>query len=238
MNPAPPDHGDSSSHSDAGGVDAFAEDPGFPRSLARGRAYLYVLGCRDDSVFKIGFSRDPLQRFRTLHARFFEFFDLDNGVLIETDRVAQARRLERELHARFRHHQAPAPLVVPMAAAGHTEWFRGVLDEAIAAARDRATDHAFAHQTPSTWLASVLVQRKDLLFGWAVRMFDMLEYAENNQDSGGARACARILRDALDAYLGVGIDPYASLPTAVVRWHRALIEGASSGLAADDGLAR
>ena len=238
MNPAPSGCSDSSSYPDAGDVGAFVEDPGFPRSLARGRAYLYVVGCRDDSVFKIGFSRDPLQRFRTLHARFFEFFDLDGGVLIETDRVAQARRLERELHARFRNHQAPAPLVVPIGAAGHTEWFRGVQDEAVTAALDFAVERAFAHQAPSAWLAGVLAQREDLLFGWATRMFDMFEYAANNQDMAGARACARDLRDALDAYLSVGIDPYASLPAAVVRWHRALVEGTPSGLVPDGSFDR
>jgi hypothetical protein len=236
MSPSPRRRSDPVPPAAAGAAETLEDDPGFPRSLARGRAYVYVLGCRDDSVFKIGFSRDPLQRFRTLHARFFEFFDLDGGVLIETERVAQARRLERELHARFRVHQAPAPVIVPIMAAGHTEWFRGVLDEAVAAARTLAAEHAFAPQAPAAWLASVLAQRKDLLFGWATRMFDLLEYAENNQDAAAARICARDLCDALDAFRSVGIHPYVSLPPAVVRWHRALVEGASSDAASDDGL--
>ncbi len=93
--------------------------PGLPRTVARGRAFVYVIPCRDDTLFKIGFSRDPMQRWRTLHRRFFEFFDLDQGILVGVDRVSDARRIERLLLKAFADYQALAPLLVSVSAAGH-----------------------------------------------------------------------------------------------------------------------
>ena len=46
-----------------------------------GRSYVYLLPCRDADLAKIGYSRSPLQRFQTLHPRWFEYFDLDGGAL-------------------------------------------------------------------------------------------------------------------------------------------------------------
>src|SRR5688572_27713655 len=87
-----------------------------------GRAFAYVLPCRHEDILKVGFSRDPLDRLQTLHPRYFEFFDIDQGLLIETDRVPDARSIESFLKAQLQEHQAPAPLVIPRSAAGHTEW--------------------------------------------------------------------------------------------------------------------
>ncbi len=231
MKGTPPAHTDPRRRPLAGadGSDEITGEAGIPRTLARGQAYLYIVGCRDDSLFKIGFSRDPLQRLRTLHPRFFEFFDLDRGILVKTGRVAHARRMEHELHAAFRFHQAPAPLIVPVSAAGHTEWFRGVIEEAVDAARADAQQNAFAHELPASWLSSVLRERQDRLFGWSARMVEAIEYAEHNQGGIGADAPARELRAALDAYRSVGIDPRPLLPAAVVRWYAALESGSLPG---------
>jgi len=214
---------------DADASDIQADDAGPPRTLARGQAYLYIVGCRDDTLFKIGFSRDPLQRWRSLHPRFFEFFDLEQGILVRTERVAQARRIERELHAAFRFHEAPSPAIVPLQAAGHTEWFRGVIDEAIDAARAQALRQAYAHQQPKSWLSAVLIDRKDRLFDWSARMLEAIEYAEHNQGGVGAGLHMRELCAALDAYRSVGIDPRPLLPAAVARWYAAHTDGALSG---------
>ncbi|MEP7042958.1 MAG: GIY-YIG nuclease family protein [Dokdonella sp.] len=211
---------DSRERSPLAGEDG-SDGAGFPRALARGQAYLYVIACRDDSLFKVGYSRDPLQRFRTLHPRFFEFFDLGRGILVKTERVAQARRLEHALHVAFAIHQAPAPVCVPASAAGHTEWFRGVLDDAVHAAREQALHDAFAHELPDAWLRSVLAQRKDLLFDWACRVFEAIEYAEHNLAGAGVGVYMRTLCDVLDAYRMVGIDPCPLLPTHVGRWYAA-----------------
>ena len=65
---------------------AMDEDFTAPRFAARGKAYVYVLPCRDEDLLKVGFSRESMQRFRTLHRSFFECFDLERGLLIEVDR--------------------------------------------------------------------------------------------------------------------------------------------------------
>ena len=39
-------------------VDEMSESP-IPRFASRGRAYVYVLPCRDEDLLKVGFSRDP-----------------------------------------------------------------------------------------------------------------------------------------------------------------------------------
>jgi hypothetical protein len=199
------------------------EDPGFPRRLSRGKAFVYVIPCRDDTLFKVGFTRDPLERWQTLHRRFFEFFDLDRGVLVATDRVSEARRIERSLLDAFSDHQSFAPLIVPASAAGHTEWFRGVLDEAVVAAVDDAGRSGLvSYRPPSAWLRAVFVERTDLLFAWTRRMLDMIEFERHNPSSDQTAAVARFERslgDALDAMTALGVDFTPHVPGDVVRWN-------------------
>jgi len=59
----------------------------FPRFLSRGRCFVYLFPCRERDVQKIGYARDPLVRLRELHRRFFQFFDLERGALVETATV-------------------------------------------------------------------------------------------------------------------------------------------------------
>ncbi|HEX7663459.1 MAG TPA: GIY-YIG nuclease family protein, partial [Polyangiaceae bacterium] len=125
-----------------------AADAPLPRFASRGRAFVYVLPCRDEDTLKVGFSRDPLQRLHALHRRFFRFFDLDRALLIETDRVRDARRIERRFITTFADQRAAAPLVVRDAAAGFTEWYRGVHADVDALARTIATDEGFALHAP------------------------------------------------------------------------------------------
>ena len=63
----------------------------YPRFASTGRTYVYVLPCRGEDLLKVGFTRDPLQRFRTLHRRFYAFFDLEAALLMETERLREAR---------------------------------------------------------------------------------------------------------------------------------------------------
>lgn len=193
-------------------------DPGFPRAATRGRAYVYVAPCRGDTLLKIGFSRDPLQRLRTLHRRFFEFFDLDTGALVVTDRVVEARRLERHLLTRFAPYQALEPPVVPASAAGSSEWFRGVAAEAVDAAEEYAERHGLALQRPlAAWLRDALLERSDRLFAWARAMLEAIEYGRHNGDPVLAHLCERALRDALDAYRAAGLDPAPFVPAGIAR---------------------
>ncbi len=120
------------------------EEAIYPRFASRGRTFVYVLPCRHEDILKVGFSRDPLDRFRTLHRRFFEFFDLERGLLIHTDHLRDARRIERLFITTFADQRAPAPLVVPRSAAGHTEWFRGVSPQVDVLARQICEEQGFA----------------------------------------------------------------------------------------------
>ncbi|MBA8889731.1 hypothetical protein FHW12_003978 [Dokdonella fugitiva] len=195
-------------------------DPGPPLQLSRGRAFVYVLPVRDDTLFKIGFARDPLQRWRSLHPRCLRYFDFRAGALVETARVAQARALERTLLQRFAAYTAFAPLAAASEAGGEREWFRGVLDEAADAAAALAASQDFTLSRPiGTWLRSQLDARCDALFGWSARLLEAIDVARVYDTSGSERRrLEHALRDTLDACREVGLDIEARLPAAVVRW--------------------
>jgi Meiotically Up-regulated Gene 113 (MUG113) protein len=80
--------------------------------VMNGYGYVYICPCAWEDHCKIGFSRDPLSRIQSLHRRWFEFFDLDQAVLVETESVRDARDLELELRRPLASHNAPAPLTV------------------------------------------------------------------------------------------------------------------------------
>lgn len=197
------------------------DEAAHPRFASRGRTFVYVLPCRDQDLLKVGFSRDPLERFRTLHRRFFEFFDLDRGLLIDTDYLHDARRIERLFITTFAEQRAPAPLVVRQAAAGYTEWFRGVSPQTDALARQLCAEQGFGLHAPLTaWLRDRLDERSGWLFGWSARMLEALEYEYFNaplevRNGLGARA----LRDALDTCAALGMELQTLVPVEVVDWY-------------------
>lgn len=199
-----------------------------PRFASRGRAYVYVLPCRDEDLLKIGFSREPLQRFRTLHRRFFEFFDLERGLLLEVDRVAQARRIERLFLTSWIEHRAPAPLVIPTAAAGHSEWYRGIGDELIAQARRLAGDEGLAlHEPLRPWLAGQLALRADALYDWSARMLAEATLEREYGGLPGPGPIERALLDTLALCETMGLPLADLLPESVAEWYR---YGAHRGL--------
>ena len=200
--------------------DAF--DSPIPRFASRGRAFVYVLPCRDEDLLKVGFSRDPLQRMQTLHSRFFDFFDLDRAFLIATDHVRDARRIEREFLTTFAERRSPAPLVVPDAAAGYTEWHRGAYADAVAMAESIAAKDGFILHAPlRAWLRDVFVERGALLFAWSSKMLEAIEYERHNgPPSPRPRAIERALRDALDCFVALDIEIEPLVPEPVLDWYR------------------
>lgn len=198
------------------------EDVIYPRFASRGRTFVYVLPCREEDILKVGFSRDPLDRFRTLHRRFFEFFDLDRGLLIHTDHLRDARRIERLFITTFADCRAPAPLVVPQSAAGHTEWFRGVSAQVDALARQVCAEQGFTLHAPlSAWLRDRFGEWSELLFGWSTRMLEMIEYEHFNVPSHQRSVRAdTALRDVLDAYVALGMATEKLVPASVLAWYR------------------
>lgn len=194
----------------------------YPRFASRGRTFVYVLPCRDEDILKVGFSRDPLGRFRTLHRRFFEFFDLDRGLLIQADHLRDARRIERTFITTFAEHRATAPLVVREAAAGYTEWFRGISLPAEALAHEVCADQGLMLHAPlSAWLRERFVERSTLLYDWSARMLEALEYEYFNvpvplRSGYGGKA----LRDVLDACVALGMEIRTLVPAQVLDWYR------------------
>ena len=197
------------------------EPPGFPQRLSKGRAFVYVIPCRDDTRFKIGFARDPIGRWRSFHPRFYTYFDLQRGLLLETTRVAEARAIEQLLLSGFRPFEAPAPLDIAAAAAGSSEWLRGVLDDVVADTITLAAARGLAlHRPASAWLRTYLLERRELLFDWSTRLLEQVEYEREHGDPSCPPVAARTLQDTLDAYAIAGIDLADHLPPAVARWRR------------------
>jgi hypothetical protein len=191
------------------------------RPAASGPSFLYVLPCLGEDLLKLGMSRDPLDRFQSLHPRWFDQFDLDAARLVETDSVREARAIETRLRRALRAHNAPAPLLVSVAAGGRTEWFRGaagLLEQATDALRDAGLR---VHSPARPWLRDALVARGGLLFHWTSRMLEAIdpEFAPA-LSSRPLTHLERTLRDSLDACkaLDVALEPL--VPAAVLHWWR------------------
>lgn len=183
--------------------------------------YAYVFPCAWEDHCKIGFSHDPLARIAQLHPRWFEFFDLQSGLLVEGETERDARDLELQLRRPLAAHRAPQPLTIRAAAGGRTEWFRGAqasLQDAAVSLRKRGFN---VHLPLSAWLADAMRRRCDQLFEFASARLPLDEDADPGPRSPSL--CA--LRDALDAHEALGIAPGLLLPPHVLRWYR----GAGSG---------
>ncbi len=190
--------------------------------LSEGCCFVYVLPSRYEDILKLGFSREPLERLRSLHCRFFSFFNLDRAWLIETETVRDARRLELRLAEHIALHNAPAPLIIRRAAAGHTEWYRGA-HAVLATATDALRTEGFVVHAPATsWVRTRLLDTSDTLFGWSGAMLEGIEWAA----CVGAPSAAmeRTLQDALDAYDALAINVRQLIPEAVWDWHRAKLD--------------
>lgn len=183
-----------------------------------GYCFVYVFPCVWEDHCKIGFSRDPLSRIQALHRRWFEFFDLDRAMLVETETVRDARDLELELRRPLAMHNAPAPLTVRREAAGHTEWFRGASSQLQQAVRLLEQRGHVVHAPLRRWLQTALLARSDRLYAWTQAQ---LSASELDTPAGRARAQG-MLRDTLDAYAALQIDLEPLLPIEVNRWYRGL----------------
>lgn len=197
-------------------------DPDFLRAAPSGCTFVYVLPCLGEDLTKIGFTHDPIQRFRSFHPRFFALFDLEKGLLIETRRLQDARRMERLLIERWPAHRASAPLLVSEAAGGHTEWFRGIADQVDGFACRVAERYAYAVHAPlKSWLRLRLAERADQLYEWSSRMLEMIEWQLLNvppelQDV----RYAKVLGDTLDACRAVDMEVAGLVPPQVLAWHQ------------------
>ena len=193
-----------------------------PRAASRGPAFVYVLPCRHEDILKLGHSRDPFRRVQSLHRRYFEFFDLDLAFLINADSVREARSLESELAQSLALHRAPAPLVVPRSAAGHTEWYRGAYARLFATANSLGSVQGYTMHAPlSRWLGKRL-EGEDRLFQWTGKLLELIRAGEGAVSISGSvlTPLERSLRDILDAYVALGVPLDSRISSAVMDWYR------------------
>jgi len=178
--------------------------------------YVYVFPCGWEDHCKVGFSGSPLMRLRQLHRRWFEFFDLEGGRLVETETVRDARDVELELRRRLVAFNAPAPLTVRREAAGHTEWYRGasaVLDDALMALARRG--HRLHALQP--WLRDALLARCDQLYDWTLAQLSF----EELDGLSGPTPTQDLVRDELDGYVALGLEVRSLLSPRVADWFSA-----------------
>jgi hypothetical protein len=170
---------------------------------------------------KLGISRDPLDRIQAFSRRYFEFFDLQRGWLLETDSVREAQGQETRLRRSLRLLNAPAPLLVPGRAAGGTEWYRGASSLLGQAREEFAAQGYIVHQPLEDWLRIRLGARRGDLYTWAERMLSAADAEPGDAHPAGAELPLphRMLRDALDGYVALGIPLEDILAPAVYDWY-------------------
>ncbi|WP_284320580.1 GIY-YIG nuclease family protein [Dyella acidisoli] len=207
-----------------------------PNPVKRGRTFVYVLPSLGEDLTKVGFTQDPIQRFRTFHPRFFALFDLEQGMLVETVQLREARRLERLLIERWPAHRATAPLLVSDTAGGHTEWFRGIGEEVGPFVRRIAERYGYTLHVPlSSWLRARFVERADQLYDWSQRLLETVEWqAANVAPEGLDPRYAKVLIDTLDACRAVGMELGGLLPPDVLAWYDSVSGGNVTRLFDDD----
>jgi len=195
-------------------------EPDRTGGASEGACHLYVLPCAYEDLLKLGFSRQPLERMQALHSRFFEFFDLDRALLVDTETVRDARRLELELRHALVEHSAPAPLTVRSQAGGHTEWYRGayaVLEQAVGTLRERG--HT-VHAPLRPWLEAQMQSRAPSLFSWGA---SVLERVEGEPDHLDQLPMLHTLRqqvlDVIDAHRALHVDVAQHLPGPLAHWY-------------------
>jgi len=199
------------------GMDEFV----MPRSLAKGRTFVYMLPWREQDLLKVGYSRQPLVRLRTLHRRFFDVLDLQRGWLLEAERLAQARKIERDLLVRHAEQRSPAPLLVADEAAGYSEWFRGVCPEVTGELHEVAAREGLALHSLHDWLRRWFSDQSDGVYEWSLRVLEAIEYETFNVPPERQRGeAARSLRYVMDACEAVGLPLAGLFPDSVLAWRQ------------------
>jgi hypothetical protein len=190
------------------------------RPASVGQSFVYVFPCQGEDILKLGFSRDPLNRIQTLHQRYFEFFDLERAILIQTDRVREARAIEHSLRVELALQNAPAPLVVQRKAGGHTEWYRGALVQLTDAAIGFEQQGYRVHRDVRMWMRDRLAERSSILYHWSAQMLEAIHGENTGQESPQLSTSLEwTLRNALDAYRAFELPLEEFVPDEVTRWY-------------------
>lgn len=184
----------------------------------RGHTCLYVLPCANEDHVKLGIAGDPMTRMQAFSSRYFEFFDLDAGWLLEAGSEAEARGWETALKRQLRAHAAPPPLLVPARAGGHTEWLRGA-GALLAAWRDGQVARGFvAHAPLRGWVRQRLIQAHERWHHDVQALLDRFGPAGDWPAADGSMPL-RQLRDAMDAQVLLDARPPDDDVPGLRAWH-------------------
>ena len=177
-----------------------------------GRAFVYAL-CLEgqEDLLKVGMTRDPLVRWSSFHPRWFETFDLEHSLLVETEARADAQALETRLHRALAQHRCPAPLTMRQQAGGETEWYRGAEPAIRSQVEELRLQGYVVHAAAKPWLVAAMRQRQDTIAGLVLQ-------AHADHCAGWLTpAQRRSLRDLLDAHRALD-------PDCAEAWPRELLE--------------
>jgi hypothetical protein len=160
-----------------------------------GRGFVYVAVCGGpEDILKVGLSHDPLARWSAFHRRWFEAFDLDHSLLIQTETRADAQALETALHRQLHEHNCAAPLTMRGQFGGGSEWYRGAFPAARAFAEAAMRRGHVLHDPARAWFTRAMQARAERLAG-------VLDQALRDLADGALTPAGReAVRDLVDAH--------------------------------------
>jgi hypothetical protein len=137
-----------------------------PHTAANGLGFVYIAICSGlEDLLKVGLTHDPVARWSAFHRRWFEAFDLDHSVLIQTETRRDAQALETALHRLLREHNCPPPMTMRGQFGGGTEWYRGAYRSALEFCSAAADQGHVLHSPARPWFARAMRERSEALAG-------------------------------------------------------------------------
>ncbi|MCJ0826649.1 GIY-YIG nuclease family protein [Luteimonas sp. 50] len=174
---------------------AAARHPASAPAGYRGRGFVYVLATSGaEDLLKIGMTHDPLERWPAFHPRWFEAFDLEHSLLVETETRRDAQALETRFHHRLAVHHCPVPLTIRARAGGGTEWYRGAYPSARRLVLEQQALGHVVHLQARAWCEAPMRDRQMYLDG-------LIREAHADHCAGWlAQHQRQALRDLVDAH--------------------------------------
>jgi hypothetical protein len=181
--------------------------------------YVYVLPLHNEDWLKLGVSNNPLRRAREFSLRFFDAFDLDQAILVETEGMRDAALLEKRLKQSLREHRAPRPLTIRTQAGGHTEWLRGAYPAVLDACLTSPLTVAL-HTPAWNWFARAQWEERMLLNAWTSTLLRNIGLEPDVVLHERLPAALQLhLSNALDAFHAFGWRVEDYLPAALQEWY-------------------
>jgi hypothetical protein len=180
-----------------------------------GAGFVYVAACSGpEDILKVGLSHDPIARWSAFHRRWFEAFDLDQSLLIQTETRRDAQDLETALHRLLREHSCTAPMTMRDQFGGVTEWYRGAHKVAFGFAQEAARQGYVLHAPARVWFGAAVRARMDVLAG-------LLDQAQRDI-ANGVMSSAQLdaLHDLVDMYRAFDADVDARFSTELAALRR------------------